>query len=287
MSSQEWKYFPFRFYRTLVLLILFMSPTTPTMNTLSVPESFLKLASASITSQSNNEFNKFIIEYLESRELSEFAIQDFRRLIEKIPPEIANSPKGSLFIVSVHLICFINQLYNQSDILAEECKRHRDILEQSRSKMENVLHAIETEIDSMLTSTDFATLHKRIAIVMEILNDFHTKLEQVSNDIKNGIIKSRHGKPLAIGYGVASAVVCVGSFFVGSPFRRVLTSAIAAVAVSYSINNFISLAKTNEELNQLQRDTKMVKLELAEHRTQLQVKLALMKGKLNHTLPVH
>ena len=287
MSSQEWKYFPFRFYRTLVLLILFVSPTTPTMNTVSVPESFLKLARASITSQSNNEFKKSIIEYLESRELSDFTIQDFRNLIKKIPPEIANSPKGSLFIVSVHLICFINQLYIQFDILAEESKRHRDILEMSRSEMEIVLHAIEKEIDSMLTSTDFATLYEQIAILMRILNDYHTRLEQVSNDIKNGIIKSRHGKPLAIGYGVASAVVCVSSFFVGSPFRRVLTSAIAAGAVVYSINSFFSLEKTNEELNQLQRDTNMVRLELAEHRTQLQVKLALMKGKLNHTLPVH
>ena len=257
------------------------------MNTVSVPESFLKLARASITSQSNNEFKKSIIEYLESRELSDFTIQDFRNLIKKIPPEIANSPKGSLFIVSVHLICFINQLYIQFDILAEESKRHRDILEMSRSEMEIVLHAIEKEIDSMLTSTDFATLYERIAILMRILNDYHTRLEQVSNDIKNGIIKSRHGKPLAIGYGVASAVVCVSSFFVGSSFRRVLTSAIAAGAVVYSINSFFSLEKTNEELNQLQRDTNMVRLELAEHRTQLQVKLALMKGKLNHTLPVH
>lgn len=287
MSSQEWKYFPFRFYRTLVLLVLFVSPTTPTMNTVSVPESFLKLARASITSQSNNEFNKSIIEYLESRELSAFTIQDFRKLIMKIPPEIANSPKGSLFIVSVHLICFINQLYNQFDILAEESKRHRDILEMSRSEMEIVLHAIEKEIDSMLTSTDFATLYERIAILMRILNDYHTRLEQVSNDIKNGIIKSRHGKPLAIGYGVASAVVFVSSFFVGSPFKRFLTRTIAAGAVAYSINSFFSLEKTNEELNQLQWDTNMVRLELAEHRTQLQVKLALMKGKLNHTLPVH
>ena len=287
MSSQEWKYFPFRFYRTLVLLILFVSPTTPTMNTVSVPESFLKLARASITSQSNNEFKKSIIEYLESRELSDFTIQDFRNLIKKIPPEIANSPKGSLFIVSVHLICFINQLYIQFDILAEESKMHRDILESSRSEMEIVLHEIEKEIDSMLTSTDFATLYERIAILMRILNDYHTRLEQVSNDIKNGIIKSRHGKPLAIGYVVASAVVFVSSFFVGSPFRRVLTSTIAAGAVAYSINSFFSLEKTNEELNQLQRDTNMVRLELAEHRTQLQVKLALMKGKLNHTLPVH
>ena len=287
MSSQEWKYFPFRFYRTLVLLILFVSPTTPTMNTVSVPESFLKLARASITSQSNNEFKKSIIEYLESRELSDFTIQDFRNLIKKIPPEIANSPKGSLFIVSVHLICFINQLYIQFDILAEESKLHRDILESSRSEMEIVLHEIEKEIDSMLTSTDFATLYERIAILMRILNDYHTRLEQVSNDIKNGIIQSRHGKPLAIGYVVASAVVFVSSFFLCSPFRKVLTSIIAAGAVAYSINSFCSLEKTNEELNQLQMDTNMVRLELAVHRTQFQVKLALMKGKLNHTLPVH
>ena len=255
------------------------------MNKLSVPKSFLKLASALITSQSNNEFKKLIDQYLESQDKN-FAIKDFHGLIEKIPPEIANSPNGSLFIVSVHLICLSNQLYKQAVTLAEDCKQHRYMLEESQAKMV-VPHSIKTEIDSVLTSTDFATLYKRITKVMEILNDFHTKLEQVSDDVKNGIIKSRHGKPLAIGYGVVAAVVCVGSFFVASPFGVSLGCLFSTGVIAYSVKSFSFLDKTTEELNRLQKDTKMLRLELAKYRTQLQVKLTLIEGKLNHSPSVH
>ena len=70
-------------------------------NGLSLPQSFLKLESALMTSQSDNEFNKLIIECLASvewQQLSDFAIQEFQGLIEKIPPEIANSKKGGLLL---------------------------------------------------------------------------------------------------------------------------------------------------------------------------------------------
>ena len=258
-------------------------------NGLSLPQSFLKLESALMTSQSDNEFNKLIIECLASvewQQLSDFAIQEFQGLIEKIPPEIANSEKGGLFTVSVHFICLINQLYKQAVILAEDYKQHRDMFKALQRKIKVVLQAI-TEIYSMPKSIDFATLYVKIANIMEILNNFNIELEMVTNDIKNGIINSRRGIPLAIGWGVAAVVVCGASTFDASPWVKGLTCVSSTGGIAYSIMSFFSLVKTSEELNQLQKETKKLRLELAKHRAQLQIQLALMKGKLNHSRPVH
>ena len=290
MSSQDRNYSHFRLFRMLVLLILFTSPTISKTNGLSLPQSFLKLESALMTSQSDNEFNKLIIECLASvewQQLSDFAIQEFQGLIKKIPPEIANSEKGRLFTVSVHLICLINQLYKQAVILAEDYKQHRDMFKELQTKMKVVLQTIKTQINSLPKIIDFATLYERMAKVMEILNDFHIELEKVTNDVKNGIINSRSGIPLATGCGVAAVVVCGASTFDASPWVKGLTCVPSIGGIAYSIMSFFSLDKTSEELNQLQKETKKLRLEFAKHRAQLQVQLALMKAKLNHSRPVH
>ena len=241
-----------------------------------------------MTSQSDNEFNKYLVQCLASvewQQLSDFAIQSFQELKDKIPPGIAKSVKGSLFIVSVYLICFSNQLYKQAVILAEDYKEHRDKFKELQTKMKVVLQAIKTEIYSMPKSIDFPTMYERIAEVMKILNNFYTELEKVTNDIKNDLIKSQHDKPWAIGLGVTASVVCVGSIFVAGPWGIGLTCVPAFGGVVYSIESFFSLDKTNEQLNQLQKDTRRLSLESAKHRAQLQVILALMKGKLNYSLP--
>ena len=288
MSSQNRKYFRFRLFRILVLLILFISPTTSTTNKLSVPESCLELANALMTSQSDNEFNKYLIQCLASvewQQLSDFAIQNFQELKDKIPPEIAKSVKGSLFIVSVYLICLSNQLYKQAVVLAEDYKEHRDMFKELQTKIRVVLQAIRTEIHSMPKSIDFGALNERIAKVMEILSHFHTELERVTNDVKNGIISSRLDKIWATGYGYAALLVCVGSLFVAGPGAVLLICVPSLGVFVYSITRFFSLGETNEELNQLQKDARKLRLESAKHRTQLQVNLVLMKSKLNHSLP--
>ena len=241
-----------------------------------------------MTSQSDNEFNKYLVQCLASvewQQLSDFAIQNFQELKDKIPPGIAKSVKGSLFIVSVYLICFSNQLYKQAVILAEDYKEHRDKFKELQTKMKVVLQAIKTEIYSMPKSIDFPTMYKRIAEVMKILNNFYTELEKVTNDIKNDLNKSQHDKFLVIELGVTALVVCVGSIFVASPRGIGLICVPASGGVAYSIKSFFSLDKTNEQLNQLQKDTRRLSLESAKHRAQLQVILALMKGKLNYSLP--
>ena len=288
MSSQNRKYFHFRFFRILFFLILFISPTTPTTSKLGLPENCFQLARTLMTSQSDNEFNKYLVQCLASvewQQLSDFAIQNFQELKDKIPPGIAKSVKGSLFIVSVYLICLSNQLYKQAVILAEDYKEHRDMFKELQTKMKVVLQTIKTEIYSMSQTIDFATLYERIAKVMEILSHFYTELEQVTNDVKNGIISSRLDKNKVIGYGVVALVVCVGSPFVAGPGGVFLICAPALGGVAYSIASYLSLDTTNEELNQLQKDTRRLSLESAKHRAQLQVILALMKGKLNYSLP--
>ena len=288
MSSQNRKYFRFRFFRILFFLILFISPTTPTTSKLGLPESCIQLARTLMTSQSDNEFNKYLVQCLASvewQQLSDFTIQKFQELKDKIPPEIAKSAKGSLFIVSVYLICLSNQLYKQAVILAEDYKEHRDKFKELQTKMKVLLQAIKTEIYSMLKSIDFPTMYERIAEVMKILNNFYTELEKVTNDTKNGIIESQHAIPWAIGYVVVAVVVCAGTFFVAGPWGIGLICVPAFGVVAYSIQSFFSLGKTNEQLNQLQKDTRRLSLESAKHRAQLQVILALMKGKLNYSLP--
>ena len=288
MSSQNRKYFRFRFFRILFFLILFISPTTPTTSKLGLPESCFQLARTLMTSQSDNEFNKYLVQCLASvewQQLSDFTIQKFQELKDKIPPGIAESVKGSLFIVSVHLICLSNLLYQQAVILAEDCKEHRDMFKELQTKMKVVLQAIKTEIYSMPKSIDFPTMHERITKVMKILNNFYTELEQVTNDVKNGIISSRLHKIIVIGCGVVALVVCVGSPFVAGPRRVFLICAPALGGVAYSIASYLSLGTTNEELNQLLKDTRKLRQEAAKHRAQLQVILALLKGKLNHSMP--
>ena len=241
-----------------------------------------------MTSQSDNEFNKYLVQCLASvewQQLSDFTIQKFQELKDKIPPGIAESVKGSLFIVSVHLICLSNLLYQQAVILAEDCKEHRDMFKELQTKMKVVLQAIKTEIYSMPKSIDFPTMHERITKVMKILNNFYTELEQVTNDVKNGIISSRLHKIIVIGCGVVALVVCVGSPFVAGPRRVFLICAPALGGVAYSIASYLSLGTTNEELNQLLKDTRKLRQEAAKHRAQLQVILALLKGKLNHSMP--
>ena len=186
--------------------------------------------------------------------------------------------------MSVHFICLINQLYKQAVILAEDYKQHRDMFKALQTKIKVVLQAI-TEIYSMPKSIDFATLYVKIANIMEILNNFNIELEMVTNDIKNGIIESRHAKPWAIEYVVVAACVCAVSFFLASPLGRGLICASAIGVIAYSTQSFSSLANTNEELNRLQKDTRKLSVKLAKHQAQLQVKLALVKGKLNHSMP--
>ena len=288
MSSQDRKYFRFRFSRILVSLILFISPTPSTTNKSSVQECFLELKRTLISSQSDDEFKKSIIACLRSVEwqkLSNFSIQSFQALIEKIPPQVANSLKGDLFVVCVSLTYFSHQLYKQSVNLEEECKQHWDKLGQLKEKTEITFGGIKKEIYSILESTDFDSLYTTITKMATMLKDHHNELELITYNVKESIIASRHGKPLAIGYGVVAAVVCVGSFYSDGRWRITCTS--AAGVVAYSIYNFLSLDKTNEELNRLQKDTRKLGLELVRHQARLQVRLILMKGKLNHRLPVH
>ena len=290
MSSQDRKYFRFRFSRILVLLILFISPTPSTTNKSSEQECFLELTRTLISSQSDDEFKKSIIACLRSVEwqkLSSFSIQSFQGLIEKIPPEIANSLKGDLFVVCVSLLYFSHQLYKQSVNLEEECKQYWGKFEELKEETEITFGGIKKEFYSISESTDFDTLYKKITKMATMLENHHNKLEQITYDVKESIIASRHSKPLAIGYGVVAAVFCVGSFYIGGPWRIGLTCTSAAGVVAYSITTFLSLDKTNEELNRLQKDTRKLGLELVKHQARLQVRLILMKGKLNHRLPVH
>ena len=290
MSSQDRKYFRFRFSRILVSLILFISPTPSTTNKSSVQECFLELTRTSISSQSDDEFKKSIIACLRSVEwqkLSSFSIQSFQGLIEKIPPEIANSLKGDLFVVCVSLLYFSHQLYKQSVNLEEECKQHWYDFKKLKTTTEVAFVEIRKEIYSISESTDFDSLYVKITRATAILEDFHKELELITYGVKESIIASRHSKPLAIGYGVVAAVVCVGSFNVGGPWTIILICTPACGVVAYSTTTFLSLEKTNEELNWLQKDTRNLGLELAKHQARLQVRLILMKGKLNHTLSVH
>ena len=290
MSSQDRKYFRFCFSRILVLLILFISPTPSTTNKSSVQECFLELKRTLISSQSDDEFKKSIIACLRSVEWqksSNFSIQSFQGLIEKIPPEIANSLKGDLFVVCVSLTYFSYQLYKQSVNLEEEYKQHWYEFEELKAESEIVFGAIKNEIYLLSESTDFDTLYKQITNITKILEGHHNKLELITYGIKESIIASRHNKPLAIGCGVVAAFFCVGSFYVGGPWTKVLTSISSCGVVAYSITTFLSLDKTNEELNKLQNDTRKLGLELVKYQARLQVRLILMKGKLNHTLPVH
>ena len=181
--------------------------------------------------------------------------------------------------------CLSNQLYKQAVILAEDYKEHRDKFKELQTKMKVVLQAIKTEIYSMPKSIDFPTMYERITEVMKILNNFYTELEKVTNDIKNGIIESQHAKPWAIGYVVAAVVVCAGTFFVASPLGIGSTCVSALGVIAYSTQSLFSLANTNEELNRLQKDTRKLSVESAKHRAQLRVILALVKGKLNHSMP--
>ena len=288
MSSQDRKYFRFRFSRILVLLILFISPTPSTTNKSSEQECFLELTRTLISSQSDDEFKKSIIACLRSVEwqkLSNFSIQSFQALIEKIPPEIANSLKGDLFVVCVSLLYFSHQLYKQSVNLEEECKTYWDKLGQLKEKTEIAFGGIKKEIYSISESTDFDSLYTKITKMTTMLENHHNELEQITYNVTESIIASRHSKPLAIGYGFVAAVVCVSSFYSDGLWR--ITCFSAAGVVFYSIYNFLSLDKTNEELNQLQKDTRKLGLELVKHQVRLQVRLILMKGKLNHRLPVH
>ena len=105
-----------------------------------------------MTSQSDNEFHKLIIECLVSaawQNLSPSAINIFRGLIKNIPSEIANSAKGGFVIVSVYLIFISNNLYKQAVILTEDCKQHRDKLEELQKKMEVVLEAMKTNFPNV------------------------------------------------------------------------------------------------------------------------------------------
>ena len=289
MSSQDRKYFRFRFSRILVSLILFISPTPSTTNKSSVQECFLELKRTLISSQSDDEFKKSIIACLRSVEwqkLSNFSIQSFQALIEKIPPEIANSLKGDLFVVCVSLTYFSHQLYKQSVNLEKECKQYWNDFKELKTTTEVAFDEIRKEIYSISESTDFDELYTTITKMATMLENHHNKLEKITYDVKESIIASRHGKPLAIGYGVVAAVVCVRSFNFGGPWTILICTPACGV-VAYSTKTFLSLDKTNEELNRLQKDTRKLGLELVKHQARLQVRLILMKGKLNHRLPVH
>nr|XP_058952249.1 uncharacterized protein LOC131779695 [Pocillopora verrucosa] len=281
MSSQDRKYFRFRFFRILVLLILFTSPTTSATNGLSVPEICPKLERALKPSQSDDELNKLLIKFLASvewQQLSSFAKQNLRGLIKGIPPKIANSAKGSLVIVSVHLIFLSNNLYEQAVILTEDCKQHRDKFEELQTEMGVVQQAIKTKFSSLSKSIDFATMYERIEEVIKILDDFHRKLEEITNDVKKSLIKSQHNKPWAIWYIVAATAACSSSFYFTSLWVRGLTCVTSTGVIIQSFTSFFLLDKCSEELNQLQNETKKLRQDLAGNRTQLRLQLAWMKG---------
>ena len=286
MSSQDRKYLRFRFFRILVLLILFTSPTTPATDGLSIPESCLKLKSALMTSQSDNEFHKLIIECLVSaawQNLSPSAINIFRGLIKNIPSEIANSAKGGFVIVSVYLIFISNNLYKQAVILSEDCKLHRDKLEE----VEVVLQEMKKQISPMSKSIGYAELYEQIEELLKIMDELHIELKELTNNVKNDIIKSRHNKPWAIAYIITAAGCCVGSFFVTGWWVRVPTCLCTLGVILQSSWSLHSLEENIKQLNELQKEMKTLKLELAKYRTKLRVDLPLMKGKLNHSLPIH
>ena len=243
-----------------------------------------------MTSQSDNEFHKLIIECLVSaawQNLSPSAINIFRGLIKNIPSEIANSAKGGFVIVSVYLIFISNNLYKQAVILTEDCKQHRDKLEELQKKMEVVLEAMKTQISPMSKSIDYATLYEQIEELLKIMDELNIELKEVTNDVKNDIIKSRHNKPWAIAYIIAAAASCVGSFFVTGWWVRVPTCLCTLGVILQSSWSLHLLEENIKQLNELQKEMKTLKLELAKHRTKLRVDLPLMKGKLNHSLPIH
>lgn len=180
--------------------------------------------------------------------------------------------------MSVHLILFSNQLYKQAVILAEECKQYWDKFEELKIKTKVTLKEIQKVIYSVSESTDFDTLYEQITNIMTILDGYHIELELVTYDVKERIIASRHGKPVVLGYGGVASLACVGSFYVGGPLIIVLTCGLASGVVPYSIVTFLSLDKTNEELKQLEWETRKLGLELAKHQARFQVRLILMKG---------
>lgn len=189
--------------------------------------------------------------------------------------------------MSVHLILFSNQLFKQAVILAEEYKQYWYKFEELKIKTEVTFEEIQKEIYSVSESSDFDSLYRQMTNITTILDNYHIQLELVTYDVKESIIASRHGKPLALGYGGAASLACVGSFYVGGPLIIFLTCGLAIGVVPLSIVTFISLDKTNEELKQLEWETRKLGLELAKHQARFQVRLILMKGKLNHTLSVH
>ena len=288
MSSQDRKYF--RFSRILVLLILFISPTTSATNTLDEPECFPKLENALKTSQSD-EFKKIAIECLSSVDwnlLSYFAMHKFQRLIEIMPPEIAESAHGVILIVSLDLISFNNQLYQQAVLLAEEVKQQRLKYELIKIKVGVTQKAIKELFHSMSKTTKFAILYKKITKIMEFLNNFDRALEEITDEVKKGIINSRHSKPSAVGYGITAVAVCITSISTVSRVKASFACFFSSGFIAFSAVTFSSLDNTIEELNKLQEDKGKLRLEIAEHQAHLQVKLALMtEGKLNHSLPVH
>lgn len=243
-----------------------------------------------MTSQSDNEFYELIIKCLVSaawKNLSPSAIRNFRELIKNIPSKIANSAKGSLVFVSVYLIFISNNLYKQAVILTEDCKQHRDKLEELQTKMEVVLKAMKTQISPMSKSIDYATLYEQIEELLKIMDDLDIELKEITNDVKNDIIKSRHNKPWAIAYIIIAAASCVGSFLVTGWWVRVPTCLVALGVILQSSWSLHLLDENIKQLNELQKEMKTLKLELAKYRTKLRVDLPLMKGKLNHSLPIH
>ncbi|XP_022777605.1 uncharacterized protein LOC111319039 [Stylophora pistillata] len=140
--------------------------------------------------------------------------------------------------------------------------------------MEPVFQGIITKLYLEPSGIDFTTMHAKIENVLEMLNPVYTELEQLTEDVKRDIIKCRQNKGLAIG-GVyaASAVVCLAAPW--SVFSKCVPAIGSAVAL---IAYFNSLNETHENLNQLQKDTKKLRRDFAQHRAQLQLSLALMKG---------
>ena len=243
-----------------------------------------------MTSQSDNEFHKLIIECLVSaawQNLSPSAINIFRGLIKNIPSEIANSAKGDFFIVSVYLIFISNNLYKQAVILTENCKLHWDKLEELQITMEVALQEMKKKISPMSKSIGYATLYEGIEQILKIMDELHIELKELTNDVKNDIIKSRHNKPWAIAYIITAAASCVGSFFVTGWWVRVLTCLSTLGVILQSSWSLHSLEENTKQLNELQKEMKTLKLELVKYRTKLRVDLPLMKGKLNHSLPIH
>lgn len=275
MSSQDRKYFRFRFCRALALLFLFTSPT----KSVSLPEGCLNLVSALITSKSDEEFNKYLRQCLASVDLKQlgqlfnFAVQNFQDVIEKIPPEIANSAKGNFFLTSVYLICLSYKLYNEVVSLAENYEEYRSRFKELQTKIEPVLQGIRTKLYVEPSGIDFTTMHAKIENVLEMLNPVYTELEQLTEDVKRDIIKCRHHKGLAIVGVFAASVVCLAAPW--SVFSKCVPAIGSAVAF---IVYFISLNETHENLNQLQKDTQKLRRDFAQHRAQLQLSLALMKG---------